>query len=351
MTVTALVTLNLARLPHYYARPKRDWLSAAQYLKAESSPGDVVLYPGEGSYSIVGDTLLIYLRRRGVETLPVLQIRRGLGQAIAQNFGDASGQIAAAVYPEDALVSDQVANEVSIAAFEGVSIVRLREPSGDMLQDTISMLQVLRNLLPAPETHFDVHLALADIHLRTARFEQAQLQIEMASHVKPDTPKASRHLTRARVEFEQLSYGLDESAQHPLRRSLGLQIALLGYNLDSESMAVEEPPGTALWWQALTDMEKDYAAFIHLLGPYNRSWTQQDVLPWDGDGGTSAWEMGQVVSAEYELDLRPDAPLGEYILVTGVYYWETGQRLPVWDEEEQRVAGDIVTLRSITVTN
>ncbi len=350
VTVTALVTVNLARLAHYYARPKRDWRGAAEYLTAESSPGDVVLYPGEGSYNIVGDTLLIYLRRRGVETLPVLQIRRGLGQAIAQNFGDANGQVAAAVYPEDALVSNQVANEVSIADFEGVSIVRLRELSGDLLQDTISMLQVLLNLLPAPEAHFDVHLALADIYLRTGGFEQAQSHLDMAGQLRPDTPRASRHLDRTLAEFEQLSWATDEDIQFHLWRSLGLQIAFLGYDLDTPSVPVGGTVEVSLWWEALDRMEKHYTAFIHVVGPDERIWAQQDTLLQEGNDPTSTWELGKTVREEYELPLPPDTPPGEYAIQAGVYYWETGERLPVWDEDRQRVAQDAVKLGSITVT-
>ncbi|NIN70141.1 MAG: hypothetical protein GTO63_36775 [Anaerolineae bacterium] len=53
---------------------------------------------------------------------------------------------------------------------------------------------------------------------------------------------------------------------------------------------------------------------------------------------------------EYVLHLPPDTPPGEYTIKTGIYYWETGERLPVWDEDGRRLPEDAIVLDRITVT-
>ena len=65
---------------------------------------------------------------------------------------------------------------------------------------------------------------------------------------------------------------------------------------------------------------------------------------------TSAWRVGLVVKDEYEVQLPRDIQPGDHGLTVGVYYWETGQRLPMWDEQGQREPGDAIVLRVISVT-
>lgn len=52
---------------------------------------------------------------------------------------------------------------------------------------------------------------------------------------------------------------------------------------------------------------------------------------------------------EYALQLPADAPAGEYPTTMGIYYWETGERLPVWDGEGHRLPDDAVPVETITV--
>ena len=48
--------------------------------------------------------------------------------------------------------------------------------------------------------------------------------------------------------------------------------------------------------------------------------------------------------------LKPDAAPGEYHLEIGMYDATTGQRLPVYSEEQQRLMGDLILLdQAITI--
>jgi hypothetical protein len=96
-------------------------------------------------------------------------------------------------------------------------------------------------------------------------------------------------------------------------------------------------------------MGRDYSVFVHVVGPDGRIQAQQDRVLLYADRPTSNWDEGQIAREDYELELAPDIPPGEYIIKVGIYYWETGERLPVWDENGQRVADDAVLLGQVTV--
>lgn len=344
---------SVAPLRDYYHGQKEDWRSAALYLKGHMLPGDLVLADGVrlfgGDAIRVQHSLSFYLARYGMMSTPIPRVRRGLAEAMAQNLGAGRGQVWAVIYHDDGLSTNDAQNQVTIVGFKDVSIIRLEEQGGDLVEDTVAMLHVLLDLLPAPETHFDLHLALADIYLRTGGFEQAESHIDIASQVMPDTLNASRRLARMHTDFDQVSYPKDEDIPYPLWRSLGLQVALLGHEVDSRPGEAGGALDITLWWQALTEMDKDYTGFIHVLGPGNRIWAQEDRLLQDAEYPTSTWELGSIVREEYRLRLPADAPAGDYTIQTGVYYWHTGQRLPVWDEHLQREAQDATTLARITI--
>ena len=71
-----------------------------------------------------------------------------------------------------------------------------------------------------------------------------------------------------------------------------------------------------LWWRATGDPGKDWTVFTHLLGPAkpdgNRVWAGRDARPGQGSVPTTAWAPGDLILDEYQLQLPPDAPPGEY---------------------------------------
>lgn len=59
---------------------------------------------------------------------------------------------------------------------------------------------------------------------------------------------------------------------------------------------------------------------------------------------------GEVLTDRYTLQVRQDAPPGEYRLEVGMYDAATGARLPVFDALGKRLPGDRVLLdKPITV--
>lgn len=135
---------------------------------------------------------------------------------------------------------------------------------------------------------------------------------------------------------------------HPLKANLGGQVELLGYKLDSDAARPGGPLYLTLYWRALEEMETSYTVFTHLLDQRSIIWGQRDNPPLSGSYPTTLWVKGEVVSDQYEIPVRPDAPLGEYVIEIGMYVAETGQRLSALGEEG-RVQGDRVLLGSVRI--
>jgi hypothetical protein len=91
-------------------------------------------------------------------------------------------------------------------------------------------------------------------------------------------------------------------------------------------------------------MTTDYTLFIHVVAPDGQIWTQQDSLLRSGRRPTSLWEPAETVKAQCDVALPAGALPDAYTIRIGLYHWETGERLPVWDERGQRVADDAILL-------
>jgi uncharacterized membrane protein len=140
---------------------------------------------------------------------------------------------------------------------------------------------------------------------------------------------------------------------HPRRATLGGQIALLGYDLSHEpTLSPGDTLTVTLYWQALGPLEQSYTVFNHLMGPDGRLGGQlggqEDGLPVGGARPTTTWAPGEVIVDRYRMRLRPDASVGDYQLVVGMYRLETLARLPVQDAAGQP-SGDYVLLTTMRV--
>jgi hypothetical protein len=164
-----------------------------------------------------------------------------------------------------------------------------------------------------------------------------------------DRPLPERPLLAEDVNI--LDYPLrSRTVQHPLHLDLNGQIELLGYDLDADRVRPGNTLELTLYWHGLTELEEDYTVFTHLLGEsYNLAsesflWGQEDSMPLDGTYPTSRWLESEVVVDRYDIAVQPDAPPGLYRIEVGMYVLETGQRLPVFDDQGQPMPEDRVLL-------
>jgi hypothetical protein len=126
---------------------------------------------------------------------------------------------------------------------------------------------------------------------------------------------------------------------HPLSARFSVEnadsIALLGYDLDPDtSVDTVDTVDTGdtlhltLYWQSLKPMTQPYTVFTHLVGPDGQLAGHQDNMPLQDTGPTTCWIPGEVIADSYDIPINPQAPSGDYVLETGFYLWETGERLP-----------------------
>jgi len=123
------------------------------------------------------------------------------------------------------------------------------------------------------------------------------------------------------------TFSLDAQA-HPSTAELGDAITLQGYRVEPESIEPGSTLHLTLYWQTRAQMTQPYTVFTHLLGPDGSSVAQQDNMPQQGRAPTTCWIPGEIIADDYALTVPADAVPGMYRLITGLYIWETGDRLP-----------------------
>jgi 4-amino-4-deoxy-L-arabinose transferase-like glycosyltransferase len=130
-------------------------------------------------------------------------------------------------------------------------------------------------------------------------------------------------------------------------------IKLNGYEMASASYSPGDTIHLTLYYQALSNIEKNYTAFVHLLGEANPAsgnplWGQNDREPCQGYYPTSRWQPGEIIANFVTLQISPDAPSGEYNLSTGFYTWPDIEQLPLTAPQPGEAA---IALQDIQITD
>lgn len=150
------------------------------------------------------------------------------------------------------------------------------------------------------------------------------------------------------VQGRSVTFERPHSIERPIEARLGEHVALIGYDLSAESA----PPGSTLtltlYWRALGPMSQSYKVFTHLVGPDGEIWGQKDSLPGGGSLPTSGWIEGEYLVDSYQILVKPEAPVGEYVVEIGMYGESTGTRLPAFDAQGQAI-GDKIVLGKVRV--
>jgi hypothetical protein len=130
--------------------------------------------------------------------------------------------------------------------------------------------------------------------------------------------------------------------QHRQRVSFGDELSLEGWSLRLPAEAPElragDTFGLEVVWQAEQALEKDYAAFAHLVDENGRGWAGDDHQPHQGRYPTSAWGGGEMVRDTFTLTVPSDAPPGLYDVQVGWYDPQIQERLPTPGGGSVRVA-------------
>jgi hypothetical protein len=136
---------------------------------------------------------------------------------------------------------------------------------------------------------------------------------------------------------------------YPLVINFDRQVELLGYDLGETSLGPGDTLHLTLYWRALAEMDKSYTVFTHLLDSDSRIRGQKDSVPGDGTLPTTSWMAGEIITDRYEIAVHSDAQLGRYVLEIGFYDADTRQRLPVVNQEGQRLDDRVLLPTGITL--
>ena len=126
------------------------------------------------------------------------------------------------------------------------------------------------------------------------------------------------------------------------------QIDLLGYSLSDHRLVPGGSLDLTLFWSPRGRPTQDYTVFVHLLDSDGQLRGQADSPPRFGKYPTSVWDAGELITDLHTLSLAPDLQAGGYRLAIGLYHQETGQRIPMIDEDGQ-ISGDYVTISGLVV--
>lgn len=114
-----------------------------------------------------------------------------------------------------------------------------------------------------------------------------------------------------------------------LNASLGNAIRLVGADGVSAELSPAADLTVTLYWQAVAPVAEDYTVFVQLLAPDGTVIAQQDAPPVAGDAPTGTWTPGEIIADAHSLHLPETLSAGEYRLITGMYLFQTGERLAV----------------------
>ncbi len=180
-------------------------------------------------------------------------------------------------------------------------------------------------------------LELIDYQLATHLFK-------VEEHAFPDIV-LGRYQTFASPSFE------TSATQSPLDLNFEGELRLRGYGLVDKVAQWGKDLGIVFEWEALRDLNRYYAAFIHLVDEQGHTWGQGDkwlmneaLIP------TAGWQGGEVVLDRYSVSLVKGTPPGRYSLRIGLYDRVSRGRLEIRDSEGV-LLGDSYELGTIEVKN
>lgn len=185
-----------------------------------------------------------------------------------------------------------------------------------------------------PTTEWDEAEVLRDWHDLTLPADLPQGVYEIFVGVLEEEELLSEvALNKVEVRGRERRFAIPEM-QHLMEARLGEAVQFLGYDLGSNDVMAGGTLQLTLYWQALQEMDISHTVFTHLLDAQNRIWGQMDSVPGGGTLPTTSWVEGEVITDEYEIVVDAEAPPGEYVIGIGMYDASTGQRLPIFSDDQ-----------------
>jgi hypothetical protein len=115
--------------------------------------------------------------------------------------------------------------------------------------------------------------------------------------------------------------------EHPVKVNFDDRVMLLGYTVDKRVARPGESVEVTLFWRALQPLDRQYSAFLHLIGEPGIVTQKDNVHP--GGIPATSWRPDQFVWDEHPFIVPPETPPGVYRFRVGLYDPSSKARLPV----------------------
>lgn len=113
--------------------------------------------------------------------------------------------------------------------------------------------------------------------------------------------------------------------------NFGNELLLLGYSGMPTSIEPGQRLHLTLYWQVLTSPTEDYSLSLVLVGPDGATWSQTDIVPFNGFYPMSQWHPDTIVAQPLAISAPYACPRGHYEWQMVVYSPLTWSRLQVLD--------------------
>jgi hypothetical protein len=135
---------------------------------------------------------------------------------------------------------------------------------------------------------------------------------------------------------------------NPINYRFGESIWLKGYRLQQSSVAPGAVLEVTLYWQGTQPISQDYNVFVQLIDLSDLAKAgQSDNQPGCNRAESSTWLPGDTISDRHRVQVDPNARLGTYTVLVGIYLGE--QRLDVFNSDGQPL-GNGLELTQVEVT-
>ena len=118
-----------------------------------------------------------------------------------------------------------------------------------------------------------------------------------------------------------------QSIADPVTVTFGDSVGLVGFDLPRSAFSAGESVSLTLYWKARQWIGTDYTVFVHILDKDGNLVAQHDSVPVHGKLPTSLWVPDVTVRDDYQIELPPHQPEGEYTIRIGLYQSDTLERL------------------------
>ncbi|HUM37949.1 MAG TPA: hypothetical protein PLQ85_13840, partial [Anaerolineae bacterium] len=121
----------------------------------------------------------------------------------------------------------------------------------------------------------------------------------------------------------------------PLQVRFGDDVALMGYDLTTPTLATDQPAALTLYWRVLHPTTTDYSVAVHLVDAWGRLYGQEDHQHPNGYP-ISLLQTDEFIRDTYTFTPFAGTPPGEhYTLLVTLYEAGTGRQVDVWGSSGQ----------------